>query len=120
MRVLEIPGDETTSYAQGIESGMGMRFLIGLIVAMGIAILVALVLVAYGIMRGVGGDADTAFGERDLALPPGCEIAEATVNEGHLFLRTAGAAERGCQQVVIIDIARGREIGRLKAAPLAP
>jgi hypothetical protein len=99
---------------------MGMRFLIGLIVAMGIAILVALALVAYGIMRGVGGDAAAGFGELGIGLPSGCEIAEATLAEGRLVLRTGGLAERGCQQVIIIDMESGQEIGRLKGAPPAP
>lgn len=97
-----------------------MRVLIGLIVGMGVAILVALALVAYGIVRGVGGDEESVFGERDLGLPAGCEIAESRIGEGRLLLRTTGLADRGCQQVIVIDLASGRELGRFKAQATTP
>ena len=96
-----------------------MRFLIGLIVVMGIAILVSLGFVAYGILRGTGGGPGP-FGDRDLGLPPGCEIAESDVDGGRLVIRTDGLAERGCQQVLVIDLASGRVLGRFTIAPAAP
>lgn len=94
-----------------------MKALIALIVAMGIAILVALALVAYGIVSGGGRDGAVGFGQRDFALPPGCEIADAKLEGERLLLRLSGLAEQGCQEVLIFDSESGKELGRLRAVP---
>jgi len=94
-----------------------VKVLIGLIVVMGIAILVALALVAYGIATG-GGRAPTAgFGLREVTVPAGCEIADASVAGERLLLRLTGLAERGCQEVLIFDLESGKELGRIAAVP---
>ena len=97
-----------------------MRILMGLIIAMGIAILVALALVAYGIVRGVGGEKSGRFGARDLGLPAGCEIADSSLAEGRIVIRTSGLVESGCQQVLVVDLESGEVLGRITAAPSAP
>jgi len=86
---------------------------------MGIAILVALALVAYGIMAGGGRGEPAGFGPRDFALPAGCEIADATLVGERLLLRLKGLAERGCQEVLIFDSESGAELGRITARPAA-
>jgi len=96
-----------------------VKALIALIVAMGIAILVALALVAYGIATGGGRGGSAGFGQRDFALPAGCEIADAKTDGDRLLLRLSGLAERGCQSVVIFDLDSGKELGRVAAVPAA-
>ena len=88
-----------------------------LVIVMSIAILVALALVVYGIVGRVAGPADGGFGARDLALPEGCVIAAAQLQEGRLVLRVDGPAEQGCQQVVLIDPTSGAVAGRITARP---
>ncbi len=97
-----------------------MRILIGLIIAMGIAIVVALGLVAYGLVRGGGGEEGGKFGSRDLGLPAGCEIADSSLAEGRIVIRTSGLVESGCQQVLVVDLQTGEVLGRITAAPTAP
>ena len=95
-----------------------MKALIALIVVMGIAILVALALVAYGIATG-GRSASSGFGQRDFALPAGCEIADAKLAGERLLLRLTGLAEQGCQEVLIFDLESGKELGRIAGTPAA-
>jgi hypothetical protein len=97
-----------------------MRALTVVTVVMGIAIVVALALVAYGILRGTGPDAGEGFGVKDLGLAPGCEIAESAVDDGRLVIRTTGLVEAGCQQVFVLDLESGRVIGRISAQPGPP
>ena len=93
-----------------------MKALIALIVAMGVAILVALALVVYGIVSG-NKDGPMGFDAREIALPAGCEIAETAVDGGHLVLRLSGLAERGCQAVLIFDLETGAPLGRITGVP---
>lgn len=95
-----------------------MKALIALIVGMGIAIMAALVLVAYGLLAGFG-EEPAGFGTHDLEVPPGCTIAEARLENDLLVVRLAGEAA-GCEQVVLIDPASGAERGRLVARPGQP
>ena len=93
-----------------------MKALIALIVAMGVAILVALALVAYGIVSG-GKSGPGGFDARDFALPAGCEIAETRLEAGRLVLRLSGLAERGCQAVLIFDVETSAPLGRITGVP---
>lgn len=89
-----------------------------LVIVMSIAILVAFALVVYGIVGRVAGPANGGgFGARDLAVPEGCAIAAANLQEGRLVLRLGGPAAQGCQQVVLVDPASGTVEGRLTARP---
>lgn len=92
-----------------------MQALKGLVIGMGILIVLGLALVAYGLVSRVSetGDAATGFGEVSLALPAGCSIAEARGHEGRLILRAEGPEERGCQQVIVVDMASGEILGRV-------
>lgn len=92
-----------------------MRALKALVVSMGILIAGGLALLAYAVIGGLSGDLpDDDFGDTTVVVPPGCVIAEATVAEGSLVLRIGGPAERGCQQVILLDPESGREFGRVK------
>ncbi len=83
---------------------------------MGVAILVALALVVYGVVSG-NKDGPRGFDAREIALPAGCEIAETAVDGGHLVLRLGGLAERGCQAVLIFDLETGVPLGRITGTP---
>ncbi len=97
-----------------------MRALTVVTVGMGIAIVVALAFVAYGILRGTEPGAGEGFGVQDLGLAPGCEIAGSAVDDGRLVIRTTGLAEAGCHQVFVLDLKSGRVIGRITAQPSPP
>lgn len=96
-----------------------MRALQGLVIGMGVLIVVALALVAYGLVGRFSGDDGPAegFGDVALATPAGCVIAAASTEGNRLVLRLGGAAERGCQQVVVVGLDNGRILGRVTATP---
>jgi hypothetical protein len=99
-----------------------MRALKALVILMGILIAGGLVLLVYAVIGGLpgeradnrAGDSSGGFGDTTVVLPPGCVIAEALIANGKLVLRTGGPAERGCQQVILLDPESGRELGRVK------
>ena len=87
------------------------------VILMAVLILAGMGLLAYGLatrVAGGGGDGGESFGVVDVPLPPGCSIAGTEVAEGRLILRLDGLAERGCQQVVVVDMASGEVLGRLR------
>lgn len=96
-----------------------MRALVILMSVMGIAIVVALGFVVYGIQRdlGGGGSNDASLGEHNLGLAEVCEIADAQLEDDRILIRTDGLAERGCQQVFILDVNDGRILGRISVSP---
>ena len=106
-----------------------MQALKALVIFMGILIMAGMALLVYGLVtRTGGGDGTRAegdsgvpmnvpFGEVELALPAGCAIAGSELTGDRLVIRLDGQAERGCQQLVIVDLASGKELGRVKAVP---
>ncbi|GAB4374694.1 MAG: hypothetical protein Kow00114_37440 [Kiloniellaceae bacterium] len=57
------------------------------------------------------------FGALDIAVPDGCSLAASELAGDRLVVRFTGQPARGCQLLVIVDLASGREIGRVKAVP---
>ena len=98
-----------------------MKALKILVIVMGLAILVILAFVIFtiaGQISGVGGGGEPAgFGEIELEVPLGCSIASAEGKDDTLVVRLDGLVERGCQQVLIVDLKSGRVLGRVKAVP---
>jgi len=96
-----------------------MAGLKALVVFMGILIAAGLGLLAYAVIGGLPERAAKGFGKAEVIVPPGCAVAEARVDQGVLVLRVAGPAERGCQQVILVDPDSGQERGRvtIKEAP---
>ncbi len=95
-----------------------MQALKVMVIVMGVAIVAILVVVVVTIMqRGTSGALSGAegFGEVAFTLPAGCTLAAAEAAEGRLILRLEGLPERGCQQVVVLDLESGRELGRITA-----
>lgn len=97
-----------------------MQALKTLVIFMAVLIVLGLALLAYGLFgrmsktQGVGG-----FGEVALPLPAGCVLADARAEGERLIVRSDGPVERGCQAVVVVDMASGRVLGRVAvgAAP---
>jgi hypothetical protein len=108
-----------------------MQALKALVIFMGILIMAGMALLVYGLVTRTGGGDEMAggqgaggaaplsapFGALDLIVPDGCSIAGSELSGGHLVVRFTGQVERGCQQLVIVDLASGQELGRVKAVP---
>jgi hypothetical protein len=96
-----------------------MQALKAFVIFMGLLIVAGLVLVVYGMINQVSDDSGTpgGFDETTLALPAGCSLVEARLESGRLVLRGDGPAERGCQQVILLDPESGEVLGRVTVAP---
>lgn len=92
-----------------------MQVLKFVVVGMGVLIVLGLALVAYGLVGRVSKDdaGMPRIGDLNLSLPAGCAIADAEGDEGQLIIRTEGPEERGCQQVIVVDMASGAILGRI-------
>jgi hypothetical protein len=90
-----------------------------LVIGMGLIIVGGLVFLVYGVGTQIGkvGGGGAGFGDVDLPVPDGCVIADSHIEAPHLVVRLDGLAERGCQQVVLVDLDSGRVLGRLRAVP---
>ncbi len=111
-----------------------MQALKALVIFMGVLIVAGMALLVYGLVTRTGGGEDRAgaagapaavptlpsptivdFGTLELAIPDGCSLAGSELAGARLVIRIDGQVERGCQQLVIVDLASGRELGRVKA-----
>ena len=98
-----------------------MQALKFVVVGMGVLIVAGLALLIYGLAEGIGklgdngGGSGTALGEVIVPVPEGCVIADSRIEAPYLVLRLEGLAERGCQQVVLVDLESGRVTGRVTA-----
>ena len=106
-----------------------------LVILLGLVILVLLGAVVFGILRQAdqlatgpeaGADAVSPQAEPswtadpvelEVAVPVGCLLAESQSADGLLVLRLDGPAERGCQQVVLVDPVVGAVVARVRLAP---
>ncbi len=97
------------------DNSQDMQALKILVIGMGILIVLGLGLVAYELVDRVPKALkdEQAVGDVELKLPPGCVIAEAEGLDDRLIVRTEGPMERGCQQVILIDMATGKILGRV-------
>ena len=99
-----------------------MRAIKAIVIGMGLLIVGAVVFLFYGLSEGVGklgkgGGSGGALGEVSLAIPDGCVIADSGIEADRLVLRLDGQVDRGCQQVILIDLESGRVTGRVTAMP---
>jgi len=93
-----------------------MRALVILVTVMGVAILLGLALVAYGLVGKVKQE-EIGLGEVLLPIPAGCRLADSRIEEGRLIVRLEGLPEQNCQQIVILDLESGAVQGRVSAVP---
>ena len=96
---------------------IGMQALKFTVIGMGLLIVAGLTLLFYGLAEGVGklGGAGEPLGEGVVPVPEGCVIADSRIVAPYLVLRLDGLADRGCQQVVLVDLESGRVTGRVTA-----
>jgi len=124
-----------------------MQALKALVIFMAVLIVAGMVLLVYGLITRTGGGgedreasqeasqgasqtgtrgsdiagAGAPFADLDLPLPEGCRIAGTELAGERLVIRLDGLAaqgsERDCQQVLVVDLATGRLLGRVKAVP---
>jgi hypothetical protein len=84
---------------------------------MAVLIVAGLALLVYGLVTRTGGGEGGGVTSLDLAVPDGCRIAGSALDGERLVLRLDGLAERDCQQVLVVDLAGGRLIARVRAVP---
>ncbi|MCH8808573.1 MAG: hypothetical protein IIA68_05680 [Proteobacteria bacterium] len=96
-----------------------MHALKGFVVFMGLLIVAGLALVVYAMVTRVsdGAGSSGGFDATTVPLPAGCMLAEARIEAGRLILRAEGPAERGCQQVILLDPESGKVLGRVTVVP---
>ncbi|HMA16336.1 MAG: hypothetical protein ACM35H_13060 [Bacteroidota bacterium] len=104
-----------------------MQALKALVIFMAVLIVAGMALLVYGLVtrtgdggsQGLGGllGADGAPAGLDLEVPDGCAIAGAELAGERLVLRLDGLAERDCRQVLVVDLAQGRLVARVRAVP---
>jgi hypothetical protein len=90
-----------------------MKALAALVIVMGVLIVIGLVVVAVTVTSRLRGNA--ALGSIDLAIPAGCQVVETVPATDRLILRL-GTGER-CNQIIIVDMASGKLLGRLNLVP---
>lgn len=91
-----------------------MQALKYLVIIMAFLILAGMGLLAYGLATRVADGGSSGFAAVDVPLPQGCSIAETEVSENLLILRLEGLVERGCQQVVVVDMTSGKVLGQVR------
>lgn len=107
----------------------GLRALKAIVIGMGVLIVGAICLLAYGLYKKsvdpawklfgaprpavseTGMVPPTAFGDISLGLAPGCRIEEVTASGPRAFVRIGPDAS--CDAVIVIDLADGRILGRI-------
>jgi hypothetical protein len=91
-----------------------------LVIFMGLLIVAGLGLLVYGMANQVSTmtQSGNGFDAATVAIPAGCELAEARIDEGRLVLRVEGPLGRpDCQQVILLDPDSGEVLGRINFAP---
>ncbi|MGD1876563.1 MAG: hypothetical protein ACFB13_03580 [Kiloniellaceae bacterium] len=119
-----------------------MQALKALVIFMAVLIVAGMALLVYGLITRTGGGegaegagasgsgigdllgqqgAGTPFADLALPVPEGCTIAGTELAGERLVIRLDGLARQGtegdCQQVLVVDLASGRLLGRVKAVP---
>jgi len=81
-----------------------------LVIGMGVVILVGFFVVVATLVDRLSGSRETKGpGEVAVAVPAGCQLADAWTEDDRLYLRYAG---EGCGLVVALDAASGQELAR--------
>jgi hypothetical protein len=100
-----------------------MKSIKALVIFMGLLIVAGLGLLVYGLANGISdlpgtGAGPGGFDAASVALPAGCVLAEARLDEGRLVLRVDGPPSYPkCQQVILLDPDSGAELGRIHITP---
>jgi hypothetical protein len=122
--------DSVPSWAYRPVSDHAMRILTALVVGLGILIVAAAGLLAYGIFtraRAPGPEASAggrAFAPVGLDLPEGCTIKSVAVSGDNLVIHAQSVggpdAPAACDRVIVVDAAQGRILGIVDARGTRP
>ena len=63
------------------------------------------------------GQAAVGFGEIDLPVPLGCELASVQLEGGRLLITLDGLDDQRCKQIIVMDAADGQVLGRVTLQP---
>ena len=106
-----------------------MRILTALVVGLGVLIVAAAGLLAYGIFtraRAPGPEAAAAvdvFGPLRLDLPEGCAIKSVSAAGANLIIHAQSAGNSppplSCDRILVVDLAKGRVLGIIDGRPPA-
>ena len=102
-------------------AGRSTKALLGLVIAMGVLIIIGLVVVIATVSKRMSPSSPSAstllatFGSTDVPVPAGCQVVETVPAADRLILRL-GTGER-CNQIIIVELATGRPLGRLNLVP---
>ncbi len=94
------------------------RVLLGAVIAMGVAMLAGFIVVIATIMYRAShppASPASAVKSADIIVPAGAKVTAMTFNEGKLAVHLS--APGGTGEIVVIDIRKGREVGRYPLKP---
>ncbi len=94
---------------------MSHRLMLAVVIVLGVLIVIALILLVFGMMRKFSGSAvsDTASTGQNFALPPGARVVEMQSQPNRLILHIHAADG---DEIDIIDTEDGHLISKIKAA----
>ncbi len=94
-----------------------MQGLKALVIGMGVLILLGFVVLVIGLADKFSRLDEADSGETEVPVPDGCSLAETLAEGDRLLLRLEGPADRGCAQIVVVDLESGKVVRRLHLAP---
>ena len=94
-----------------------MQALKALVIGMGVLIVIGFVLLVIGLADKFSQLDEAGLGETEVPVPDGCSLAETLAEGDRLLLRLEGPADRGCAQIVVVDLESGKVVRRLHLAP---
>ena len=94
-----------------------MQGLKALVIGMGVLIVLGFVVLVIGLADKFSRLDEADLRETEVPVPDGCSLAETLAEGERLLLRLEGPAERGCAQIVVVDLESGEVRGRVRLTP---
>ncbi len=94
-----------------------MQGLKALVIGMGVLIVLGFVVLVIGLADKFSRLDEADSSETEVPVPDGCSLAETLAEGDRLLLRLEGPADRGCAQIVVVDLESGKVVRRLHLAP---
>ncbi len=94
-----------------------MQGLKALVIGMGVLIVLGFVVLVIGLADKFSRLDEADSGQTEVPVPDGCSLAETLAEGDRLLLRLEGPADRGCAQIVVVDLESGKVVRRLHLAP---
>ncbi len=94
-----------------------MQGLKALVIGMGVLIVLGFVVLVIALADKFSRLDEAGLRETEVPVPDGCSLAETLAEGERLLLRLEGPAERGCAQIVVVDLESGEVRGRVRLTP---